>query len=251
MPHGVTLRIPYCTAEINVQYRCPIPLAFTPHRSNLASYGNLPQSAIFFASQFRRLRELSTKYKLAIRGRQAGPQRAFGRRDEQDLLHQIYQVLLSSALYMAIMLGWKDGVEKLGFGAEEWIVTYETGEQQGSEMFGVREGLELNGSFLLGHLKEFKLWEKAGPLWWCPGQDQGDMRHRLETALGDMQAQLLDIYEEIVSTASLHWLISVKTLTRDVYSTISAPPATSRPELVSLYVLLTLSPPSTVDEQPI
>jgi len=130
-------------------------------------------------------------------------------KDLETVLEEIYRVLLSTALYSTAIFGSHDGPDRLGFSAEEWIETYEMGDRHGSEVFGTREGIEVNGKFLLECHEQLEIWDKQAVELWCPGQDAQDEydRELLLSVLAEMETGLLGIFEEIVSPSGVSCVV--------------------------------------------
>jgi len=203
--------------RIDVRYLEPLALSISPSDIHVVQLSlptllsnlinpNVPKSAIFYATQLHRLRELGRQYdiiELALKERPDQPRvNDFTTCDLQVVANEIYRVLLSSALYSTAMFGSHNGRERLGFSAGVWIETYEMGDRHGSEVFGTRESIRLNGEFLRGRQAELEEWDKGAVELWCPGSRQQDVYDRklLLNALEEMETNLLAIFEEIVSS---------------------------------------------------
>lgn len=180
----------------------PYPPAFRPDNQvpgfildpQTGSY--LPTSAVFFASRFNRLRELSRL--LSHEERPAGY-------ENPTIVHkikvEIYSTLISMLLYYLGQPEMKGTPSSLRFNYEEWQDVYEQCDWSGSEVFGTRAGFGLNRDFFLGLLKReiFDEWTTKATEWWVPGEghEVAELRAMMGEKWLHLKAELWMFYEDV------------------------------------------------------
>lgn len=264
--------------DIPVRIRQPLELPFTSreardfvyplHQNNKTHL--VPQSAIFFASRFHRLRELVRKLEIAKSGledpRRGHRERAEFEQRKQESLKEIYSVLLSASLYLAAMLrsnaeaSRDGGRDRLEYYASTWLEVYEKGTARGSEVFGMKDGFGLNGEFLLKHRKEWSVWSEEAIDWWCPNTSDRNLdrvnRVVLKNALNLLKKELFEMFAGMVSSILIaqgdrcdsHFSRSSSKRSRDERRNLLAL-VPSPKTILSLYLLplLPMSPPLVLE----
>lgn len=166
VPQQYAFERPYNDAEgrarrLNVQYREPLALPYPPDENHYFqrtdANKHVPQSAIFFASRFHRLRELERRL-LQVSKLEAIPST---RREKEQLLREVHSVLLSALLYFAAAWAHEDSSIPFGFNYDSWKEAYEHGTSYGGEIFGLKDGFGLNREFFYRYLADSDSWIKS------------------------------------------------------------------------------------------
>ncbi|GAA5886704.1 hypothetical protein JCM16303_003287 [Sporobolomyces ruberrimus] len=162
------------------------------HEPNDDDY--LPGSAIFFASRFHRLRELSHHLSNVSQGGRAPS--AHDRQAQTDM----YSIIMSMLVYYRGMLVLHTTDTNFSFRYSDWKKTYKVCEEMGSEVFGFTTSFIRNREFLfeLGEQGKYEGLFKRACDWWVP-EDEHPVtlnKEKLYVALSQMQINLLKIFDD-------------------------------------------------------
>ncbi|GAA5993670.1 hypothetical protein JCM5350_003019 [Sporobolomyces pararoseus] len=196
------------TNHISVIYQEPIALPFPVdenrhvHRTNDNKI--VPQSAIFFASRFYKLRQLERRLNALDKSNPSH------QKERGDIEEEVHSTLMSMILYYASAYADEDSSVPFTIDYESWKETYEHGPEYGSEIFGVKDGFGLNREFFERFLKNSSRWFKNAVEEWIPGRDTDSVQSRkaMEVVTKKMLDKLTEIFKEsrgnsITSTSPL------------------------------------------------
>lgn len=156
-----------------------------------------------------RLRELAERWFKVENKRYVpshnGQTKRMPRTDEQKSIERdMWMVLLSSSLYLAVATSSDMNRERLEFKAEKWVEVYQEGNARGSGVFGIVEGISGNERFLRAHDGYLERWIMEAVGWWVSGGDKASHEEReiVTGALYKWKRELLEMYGQ--------WLVSLR-----------------------------------------
>ncbi|GAA5957775.1 hypothetical protein JCM3765_003762 [Sporobolomyces pararoseus] len=189
--------------HIKVLYQEPVALPFPldenrhVHRTNKNKL--VPQSAIFFASRFYKLRQLERRI-TALNRCIAPPSREQG-----ELWEEVYSTLMSMLLYYASAFRDEDSSVPFTFDFESWKETYKHGSVYGSEIFGLKDGFGLNRELFNRFMKSSSQWLENAIKGWIPESDTKSEQSRkaMQALMKEMLDKLSKIFKESHQDSSL------------------------------------------------